>query len=591
MRSILETYARAISALSDDRRLATLLAASGIALALVQFAEPLLYGRVVDALARDTPALPWVAVWALFGFLSVAANILIALHADRLAHRRRLGVMQDYFARVVDLPADFHSKPAASLVGTMLGGGDAFFQFWLGLFREDIVAVTVVLVLLPTALILNWQMGILLVVLMAIYVTLALIVVSRTTLGQDTAQTHHTAFTARVGDVFGNIAVVQSFNRMAEEAKGLREIADKVIAAQFPVLTWWAVTTVMTRGAATITIVSLFALGAVLHDAGRISIGDIVVYIGFSGLMILRLDQIAQAIARLVLNQAKIRQFFEVIDAANPLADRPGAPDLVVTRGAVVFDEVSYRYPGSNAGVEDISFTAHPGETIALVGATGSGKTTTLALLQRVRDPSSGRITIDGIDIRDVSLASLRQAIGVVFQEAGLFDRSIAENIAIGRGGAATHEITAAAVGAEADGFIRARAEGYDSPAGDRGHNLSGGERQRIAIARAILKAAPILILDEATSALDTETEVKVKRALARLAKGRTTFVIAHRLSTVTRANQILVMDQGRIVERGTFAELMRQNGRFAALVAAGELADEPIDIDPMPVSSMLTES
>jgi glucan exporter ATP-binding protein len=590
MRSIVKTYARAIAALGEDRRLAALLVASGIALALVQFAEPLLYGRVVDALAKDTPALPWVALWALFGFLSVAANILIALYADRLAHRRRLIVMQDYFARVVDLPADFHSKPAASLVGTMLAGGDAFFQFWLGLFREDIVAVTVVIVLLPTALVLNWQMGILLGVLMAIYVTLAIIVVSKTTLGQDTAQTHHTAFTTRVGDVFGNIAVVQSFNRMAEEAKGLKEIADKVIAAQFPVLSWWAVTTVMTRGAATITIVSLFALGAVLHDAGRISIGDIVVYIGFSGLMILRLDQIAQAIARLVLNQAKIRQFFEVIDTANPLADRPDALDLVVTRGAVAFERVSYRYPGSNAGVDDISFEARPGETIALVGATGSGKTTTLALLQRVRDPSAGRITIDGIDICDVSLASLRQAIGVVFQEAGLFDRSIAENIAIGRDGATTGEIAAAAVGAEADGFIRGRVEGYDSPAGDRGHNLSGGERQRIAIARAILKAAPILILDEATSALDTETEVKVKRALARLAQGRTTFVIAHRLSTVTRADQILVMDQGRIVERGRFAELMQLNGRFAALVAAGELADEAIDVDPIPISPIMTK-
>jgi ATP-binding cassette subfamily B protein len=434
-------------------------------------------------------------------------------------------------------------------------------------------------------------MGGLLLILMCIYLGLAILVVARTTLGQDMAQMHHAAFTARVGDVLGNIAVVQSFNRMAVETAGLRAIVEQVIAAQFPVLTWWAVTTVLTRGAATITIVCLFALGTLLHDAGRISIGDIVVYVGFSGLLILRLDQIAQAIARLVLNQAKIRQFFAVLDEANPLADAADARDLIVTRGHVVFDRVGFRYPGSSAGVAEVSFEAPPGATIALVGATGSGKTTTLQLLQRVRDPDTGRILIDGQDLRTVSRASLRAAIGVVFQEAGLFDRSIAENIAIGRAGADKASIVAAATSAEADGFIRARTQGYDSPAGERGNALSGGERQRIAIARAILKDAPILILDEATSALDTETEVKVKRALNRLARGRTTFVIAHRLSTVTRADQILVMDQGRIVERGTFTDLMASGGRFAALVAAGDFTDEEPAVDGVAGSGALTKS
>jgi ATP-binding cassette subfamily B protein len=496
-------------------------------------------------------------------------------------------VMKQFFEHVIAMPQDFHVRPATGLIGIMLSGGDSLDQFWLGLFREDIIAVTVATVLLPTALWLNWQMGLLLVGLMVIYIALALYVVTKTQSGQETAATQHNAFSARVGDVFSNVSVVQSFNRLTLEARALAEIIDKVIAAQFPVLTWWAVTTVLTRGAATLTIVSLFALGSVLHEAGKISVGDIVVYIGFSTLLIARLDQLAQCISRLVLNTAKVRQFFEILDERSTLTEAIEAPDLVVSSGRVVFEAVSYRYPGSNGGIDAISFEAAPGETIALVGATGSGKTTTLGLLQRLRDPQQGRITIDGQDITKVSLASLRASIGVVFQDAGLFDRSIAENIAIGRPEATMEAIRSAAFVAEADGFITARVGGYAGMTGERGQSLSGGERQRLAIARAILKSAPILILDEATSSLDTETESKVKRALDRLAKGRTTFVIAHRLSTVTKANQILVMDRGRIVERGTFQELMRRGGRFAALVAAGDFMDETWDAEvPLPVAA-----
>ena len=573
--SLVACYQRAIRLIGTERRTAIGLAAAGSVLALLQFAEPLLFGHVIDALTHDQPALAWVGLWAAFGFISVAANIVIALQADRLAHRRRLRAMVRFFEHVIALPAAFHARPAAQLIGIMLAGGDALFHFWLGLFREDVIAVVVTIVLIPTALWLNWQMGVLLVLLMAVYLGIALYVVTRTQTGQETASAYHAAFASAVGDVIGNVGVVQSFNRMAGEVKALTSLVDRLMAAQFPVLTWWAVTIVLTRGAATVTIVSLFALGITLHDAGRISVGSIVIYIGFSGLLIARLDQLAQCIARLVLNKAKLDQFFAVLDEVNPLAEPADAADLVVSEGIVSFEAISYRYPGASAGIEALSFTARRGETVALVGATGAGKTTALALLQRVRDPDAGRILIDGQDIARVRLASLRAAIGVVFQDAGLFDRSIADNIAIGREGADRAAIRRAAIAAEADTFIMARPEGYDGPTGERGRSLSGGERQRLALARAILKDAPILILDEATSALDTETEVKVKRALNRLARGRTTFVIAHRLSTVTRADLILVMEAGRIVERGTYPALMAAGGRFAQLVAAGDFLDE----------------
>ncbi|MGO4837160.1 ATP-binding cassette domain-containing protein, partial [Rhizobiaceae sp. 2RAB30] len=210
--------------------------------------------------------------------------------------------------------------------------------------------------------------------------------------------------------------------------------------------------------------------------------------------------------------------------------------------------------------------------TVAIVGPTGAGKTTLINLLQRVYDPHSGRILVDGMDTRTITRKSLRHSVATVFQDAGLFNRSIEENIRIGRTGATYDDVHAAASAAAAQDFILAKSEGYDTQVGERGGQLSGGERQRIAIARAILKDAPILVLDEATSALDVETEARVKEAIDRLRANRTTFIIAHRLSTVRDADLIIFMDNGRIVEKGGFADLSASNGRFAALLRAGGL-------------------
>jgi ATP-binding cassette subfamily B protein len=325
--------------------------------------------------------------------------------------------------------------------------------------------------------------------------------------------------------------------------------------------------------------VAIFALGALLVQRGELTVGQVVSFVAFANLLITRLDALSHFFLGLFQQKPAIDAYFELVDTTSPVLDRPGARVLNGTRGHVRYEDLTFRFPDGTIGCDNLNFEALPGETVALVGHTGAGKTTALALLQRLRDPQDGRITVDGADIRDVTLASLRSSIAVVFQDAGLFNRSIAENIRIGKPGATDTEVARAAELAGAHEFIVRKQGGYSFLIGERGAALSGGERQRLAIARAILKDAPILILDEATSALDAETEGRIKRALDALRKGRTTFIIAHRLSTVANADKILVLERGAIIERGKFRELVAQGGLFARLVAEGGFT-EPTEVE-----------
>jgi ABC-type multidrug transport system fused ATPase/permease subunit len=244
-------------------------------------------------------------------------------------------------------------------------------------------------------------------------------------------------------------------------------------------------------------------------------------------------------------------------------------------RGEVAFEDVSFGYEAARPALRGLSFRVRAGGTVALVGPTGAGKTTALSLLYRAYDPRGGRITIDGTDIREVSLESLRKHIAVVFQDPGLFYRSIADNLRIGDPDATNEELERAASAAEAHQFIVVKPEGYATLVAERGRSLSGGERQRLAIARAMLKDAPILILDEATSALDNATEARIQRALNALTRDRTTFVIAHRLSTVRNADMILVLKDGELVEQGRYEALVKQGGLFAELDAQGRFVPD----------------
>ncbi|MDI3560711.1 glucan ABC transporter ATP-binding protein/ permease [Bradyrhizobium sp. Arg816] len=577
---ILRLYTRVLELLGKEARLGWLLAFANLLLAASQFAEPVLFGRIVDVLSGKTvagsnSAWPFLLAWVAFGLFTIGCSAIVALQADRLSHRQRQAVLTDYFEHILQLPLTFHSGThSGRLMKVMLNGTDALWRLWLGFFREHFAAILSVVVLLPLSLYLNWRLAVLLFVLCIVFTALTTFVVRRTFGMQMQVEEHYSELSARASDALGNVALVQSFVRVESEVKGLRSVADELLAAQMPVLSWWALVTVITRASTTITVLAIFTLGIALHDQGLTSVGEIVMFVSFATLLIQKLEQVVSFINNVFMEAPRLREFFNVLDAVPAVHDRPDAIDAGRLSGLVEFNDVTFSYDGKRPAVEDLSFTALPGQTIALVGATGAGKSTAIALLHRAFDPQSGFIRIDGMDVRGVTLTSLRRNIGVVFQEALLFNRSIAENLHVGKPDATEAEMRKAAERAQALEFIE-RSGGFETNAGERGRMLSGGERQRLSIARALLKDPPILILDEATSALDAVTEAKVNAALDEVMKGRTTFVIAHRLSTIRNATRILVFENGRVIESGTFDELVAKGGHFAELARAQFMVQE----------------
>src|SRR6202140_4605884 len=581
---LVRLYTRVLEPLGKEARLGWILAGANLLLAGAQFAEPVLFGRIVDVLSGkpstaplgSSPAWPLLAAWAAFGLFTIGCSAAVALHADRLAHRQRQAVLTNYFEHIMQLPLTFHTGThSGRLMKVMLNGTDSLWRLWLGFFREHFAAIMSLVVLLPLALYINWRLAILLFILCVVFTVLTTLVVRKTYGMQSEVEAHYSDLSARASDALGNVALVQSFVRIDAEVQGLRFVADKLLAVQMPVLSWWALVTVITRASTTITVLAIFTVGIALHEQGLTTVGEIVMFVSFATMLIQKLEQVVSFINNVFMEAPRLQEFFNVLDAVPAVRDRPDAIDTGRLSGLVEFNNVSFSYDGKRSAVEDLSFTALPGQTVALVGPTGAGKSPAIALLHRAFDPQSGFIRIAVMDVRGLTLTALRRHIDGGFEERLLFNRSIADNLRVGKPDATDEELRVAAARAQALDFIERGEHGFLTNAGERGRMLSGGERQGQPIAPAPLEAPPILILDEATSALDAVTEAKVNAALDEVMKGRTTFVIAHRLSTIRNATRILVFDSGHVIESGTFDELVAKGGRFAELARAQFMVQE----------------
>ncbi|PAP91816.1 glucan ABC transporter ATP-binding protein/ permease [Mesorhizobium wenxiniae] len=574
--SLLQIYWRALGYLAADRKRVAFICGANVALAIIAILEPIMFGRVIDAISDGGSVFSTLAVWAGIGVFNVVAFVLVARGADRFAHARRSEVLCQSFERVITMPlAWHHQRGTSNSLHTLLRAVETLFSLWLEFMRQHLSTVVALVLLVPTALSMDIRMSMVLLALGALYVGIGRLVMRRTREGQASVERHFHQVFAHVSDSVSNVAVLQSYNRIGHETDALKRYVKNLLDAQYPVLDWWALANALHRLSSTISMMVVLLIGSYLVMHGQLRIGDVIAFTGFATLLIARLDQMSAFANQISEARAKLEEFYRLEDSAADAAEPDGLRDLGNVTGHVRFENVSFEFANSGQGVNDVSFEVHAGQTVAVVGPTGAGKTTLINLLQRVFAPSSGRILIDGIDTRTVTRKSLRHSIATVFQDAGLLNRSIEDNIRVGRAEATYDEVHAAANAAAAQDFILSKSNGYDTVVGERGGQLSGGERQRIAIARAVLKDSPILVLDEATSALDVETEDRVKEAIDELRRGRTTFIIAHRLTTVRDADLVVFMDKGKVVEMGGFVELSMRNGRFASLLRAGGLLND----------------
>ncbi len=401
-------------------------------------------------------------------------------------------------------------------------------------------------------------------------IIIPLISLSRTLRGNSTdAQSQVGIITEQLSESFGGARLVKTYGLEDDQDQRLEKSFSERFRLYLKLVTNQARVDPMMEIIGGIAIVGLIVAGVWRVTSGAVTGWDVAAILGSLALLAPKLRALGTLNNVIQEGLAALSRIFELIDQKPTIIDAPGAAPLTVSKGNVTFSDVGFAYEkGDGPALSDISLSAKGGQTIAFVGPSGGGKSTLLNLLPRLFDAASGEITIDGQNIRGVTLDSLRANMALVSQDVTLFDDTVAANIGFGRKGASHDDITAAAKQAAAHDFITALPQGYDTKVGPGGARLSGGQRQRIAIARAILRDAPILLLDEATSALDAQSEAQIQDALERLSKGRTSFVIAHRLSTVRSADHIIVLDNGRIAERGTHDSLIQDGGLYAQLAA-----------------------
>ncbi|MBD3292439.1 MAG: ATP-binding cassette domain-containing protein [Armatimonadia bacterium] len=461
----------------------------------------------------------------------------------------------------------FESRSTGRIMTRILYDVNAVQQTLTGNLVNIITNSTTIIFVFFLVFTINWRLALIAVAVLPLYVINFLVWRPQIRHASREAREQFSAVSGQLNDAISGIRVIKAFTRERSESRRfvheIREIIDLNIKAGRARTFLGVISTFMTGMASVIVI---YIGGREILFAGRMSYGELIQFNAYMTMLYSPIIQLVRINDQIQVAMAAIERIFELFDTAPDIQERRNPIILKDCEGQVEFDHIYFAYDPSEDVLTDVTFTAEPGTVTALVGRSGSGKSTLINLIPRFYDPTRGRILLDGTDLRDLQITSLRKKIGMVMQDSFLFAGTLRDNIKYGRPDAPDNEVVQAAIAANAHEFITEFPDGYETRVGERGTRLSGGQRQRISIARAILRNPRILILDEATSALDSESEQAIQDALEKLMVGRTTFTIAHRLSTVMNADEIIVLDYGEVVERGTHAELATAGGIYEML-------------------------
>jgi ATP-binding cassette subfamily B protein len=528
-----------------------------------------------------------VVIWAALGTvgLAVAGSVFTFLQGV-LSARTAQGIAYDLrnrlYAKIQSLSFSYHDRAQTGQLLTRATSDVDVVRMFVGMgFVQLLSAVLMMVGSIVLLFVTDWQLALIILVLVPLTFGVFGFFASKARPLFKRIQQRLADLNTVLQENLAGVRVVKAFAREGYEAQryalanqnlfDLNLVVGRLFAGAIPLIFLIA----------NLALLAVYWVGGLQTIAGNLSVGRLVAFSNYMLMAFFPMLMLGMIMAMISQAGASAERVFEILDAQSEVVEKPDAIELGSIQGRVAFENVGFRYfAGGELVLQDVSFTAEPGQTVALLGVTGSGKSTIVALIPRFYDVSDGQVTVDGHDVRDVTLESLREQIGVVLQETTLFSGTIRDNIAFGQPDAPSEDVIAAATAAEAHDFIVDFADGYDTVVGERGVTLSGGQKQRIAIARALLLDPRILILDDATSSVDYETEFRIQQALERLMEGRTSFVIAQRIATVLNADQILVLDRGEIVARGTHEELLERSSIYVEIYCS-QLQGEGDGISP----------